>query len=119
MKKEKMKTSIDEYDLKIINILNSLEIGKNLSIYFLAKKLFSKLKNSYELGRKDSFIRAKLKKLLDYGLVKQDKEKDRVTYILIPEKCKFMKLRNKKLKINQNSYFLNIGNKWFIFPFNK
>ncbi|MFH1320524.1 MAG: hypothetical protein ABII90_07720 [Bacteroidota bacterium] len=107
---------IDDIDLNIIHEINSLK-GKDdmITTYEISKKLL-KYGGPYELKRNDNFIRSRLKKLSEYGLIKINNGGYN-SFLLL---CSNVEKRNWSVfKIKQCSYFLRIDGRWYVFPFRK
>lgn len=76
---------IDEFDKKILYEL--ICVKDKITITSMAKKVFDKIESDYDLKKKESFIRFRIKKLLSFGLVIENKIDNALHYKTNKELC--------------------------------
>lgn len=104
----------DQIDLRIFQEFWGLEKNQVISTTTIAKNIF-KINDYYELKKKDSFIRKRLNKWVEEGVITIKKNNGKCYYsisegtVLVGKKV-FEVLNDKKLNLNLNN-FVSIKNK--------
>jgi len=107
--------NIDDVDIEIVKTLWKLKEDEGITTYTIAKKVFPKIKDSYSLIKKESFIRSRLKRMMSYGLISEEQYMGKNVYVLDISKCHFNSLKIDEPKIMvKHASFLQIHGKWIV-----
>lgn len=79
--------NVDKTDMKIMKAMWMME-DEQITTTDLAKRVFD-VSERYDVQKKDSLIRGRLKKLLRYGLILENRDDDVRHYALNPMHCFF------------------------------
>ena len=107
---------LDRHDIGIIKILFNLDYNQSITTYKLGCEIFGKPANKYEARKWDNFVRCRLEKLSEYGLIDIITDGKINTYMLILDNVKSINFSYKKTVKNQKSWLLKINNSWVIIP---
>ena len=108
--------NIDDIDLKIILNFYRLNDGESVNSYDMVKRIFDfKNMDNNDKILKNNFLKKRLMRLNQYGIIDIKKNGDKYYFDLIAEKVELRSARIKKLNIDCQALYININNTWNMF----